>query len=115
MLTALVPAVARDRAGAFAQAAGAAADAPALAAFAIGWTGNFYLDVTVDAWEDYVVTELAWLPFVLVDLAAHWHAAARRPRLTAATALARPTAWPGFLRAYAATVDWCFGPGASPL
>jgi len=86
---------------------------PTYIAYIAADTGNVYLDVVAEHWADHVAEAFAWSPGVAVRAREVWRAAHdaldgyRDIRAT----LDDPHTWPAFLRAYGATLNWCFGPG----
>ncbi len=86
---------------------------PTYIAYIAAATGNVYFDVAAEHWADHVAEAFAWSPGVAArahDLWCAAHDALDGYRDTRAT-LDDPRAWPAFLHAYGATLDWCFGPG----
>lgn len=108
-------AIRADRAGGFARAG--LAGIPAYAAYIVGDTDNFYLDVIAEDWNTYVGDHLAWSPTVLATVRRLWRdASMRRGQLRRlGDRLREPAVWPVFLRAYRGTLEWCFGPGRRDL
>jgi len=86
---------------------------PTYLAYIAADTGNVYLDIVAEHWEYHVARDYAWSPDVAVRAREAWcaaHDALDGYHDTRAT-LDDPRTWPAFLRAYGATLDWCFGPG----
>jgi len=104
-------AVAEDVAGSFAREG--LAGVPGYATYIGGHTDNIYFDVLAEQWEEHLTEEFSRSPGVAARARGLWRAARTAIDGYRATrdALDDPRSWPAFLRAYRATLDWCFGPG----